>query len=128
MAPYYGFNECYSGELHDEFVTIAAGQSKEFNLTIESAETGQHEFQMRFEQYSLWQGHLKAEAKFEVTKGGNEAELRRRKFDRLVLQSQREFRNNPSGLHNRERFLPLGSSSLPWLIEYLQKCEDTEFR
>lgn len=44
------------------------------------------------------------------------------------MQSQREFRNNPSGLHNRERFLLLGSSSLPWLIEYLQKCEDSEYR
>lgn len=122
------FNEGHAGELNDEFVTIAAGQSKEFHLTVESAEIGPHEFQFRFEQYSLWRGHLKANTKFEVTEGGNEAELKRKKFDRLVLQSQREFRNNPSGLHNRERFLPLGSSSLPWLIEYLQKIEDSEYR
>ncbi|MFN7290177.1 MAG: HEAT repeat domain-containing protein [Pirellula sp.] len=122
------FNEGYAGELHDEFVTIAAGQSKEFHLTVESAEIGLHEFQFRFEQYSLWQGHLKANAKFEVTEGGNETELKRKKFDRLVSQSHREFRNNPSGLHNTDRFLPLGSLCLPWLVDYLQKCEDGEFR
>ncbi len=122
------FNEGYSDELLDEFVTIAAGQSLEFKLTVETAELDLHELQMRFEHYSFWQGHLKAIARFRVGEGGNEAEMKRKKFDRLVLQSLREFRNNPSGSVNRDRFRQLGSSCSPLLVEYLQKCEDSSFR
>ncbi len=122
------FNEGYSGELLDKFVTIAAGQSLEFKLTVESAELDLHELQMRFEHYSFWKGHLKATARFRVVEGGNEAEMRRKKFDRLVLQSLREYKNNPSGRVNRDRFRQLGSSCLPLLVEYLQNCEDSSVR
>jgi hypothetical protein len=122
------FNERYSDELLGEFVTIAAGESLEFKLTLETAELDLHELQMRFEHNSFWQDHLKAIARFRVVEGGNEAEMKRKKFDRLVLQSLREFRNNPSGSVNRDRFSQLGSSCSPLLVEYLQKCEDSSVR
>ncbi|XZE21570.1 HEAT repeat domain-containing protein [Pirellulaceae bacterium SH449] len=120
--------EGFTGELLDEFATIPARESNDFDLLVESSEIGPQEFQMRFECYSLWRGHLKASAKFQVDQGRNEAELKRKKFDRLLTQELREYRNNPTGKAKRDRFQSLGPSCLPWLAEHLQNCDDLSFR
>lgn len=110
-----------------EFVEIPAGGSRQFVRTVETGDIGEHEFRMRFRHNSKWSGYATATARFEVKEGGNQPDRIRRKFDRMLTLCAAEYRKTPSNVRSA-RFEQLGTAGAPLMVEYLQGCDDGEFR
>ena len=108
------------------FVEIPAGASRTFSRWVEVENPGKQEFRIRFEDYSLWSGYVKASVPFTVEKTTDNS-LLQAKFDRLIEQCLQEYRRSPNSVRS-SRFWQLGEPGVPLLIGYLKSCEDGRLR
>ena len=116
----------YLNKPQSEFLELPPGETKAVTCHVEVKEIGDQEARLRFEQWSLWAGNLKAAAKFTV-KTETRPEILKAKFDRLmahcIARSKLGF-NTFSG----SDFWQLGADGTPLLIDYLRNCSDGRLR
>lgn len=116
----------YGNKPESDFLVLPPGQSTSVKCHVEVKETGDQEARLRFEQWSLWGGNLKATAKFTVKKE-TRPDILKGKFDRLMAHCVERSKLGYNTFSGSD-FWQLGADGTPLMIDYLRTCSNDRLR